>query len=132
MTYSVFNCDCVLIALSITRFEEECSFYKMGAHKCDVCAKAFTEKKNLLRHKKSTNGEKSSYKCELYNKVYGRTCDLRRHKPSTHFKSTKVQCSKCKKTFTRAYNLKKHKCKLDQETGCLSESNKAPLNDVTN
>ena len=51
---------------------EECSFYKMGVYKCDVCAKVFTEEKNLLRQQKSTHGEKNSYKCDLCNKVYGR------------------------------------------------------------
>ena len=103
----------------------------MRVYKCDICAKAFTEKKNLLRHEKNTHGEKNSYPCELCNKVYGRAELLRRHKASTHFKSTKVQCSKCKKTFARADNLKRHKCKLSEETECSPDSNEAPLNDVT-
>ena len=42
-----------------------------------------------------------------------------------------MQCSKCKKTFARGDNLKRHKCKLVQETGCLPDSNEAPLKDVT-
>ena len=103
----------------------------MGVYKCDLCDKLFTEKRSLLRHKKNTHGEKNSYPCELCNKVFGRTEDLRRHNASAHFESAKVQCSKCKKTFTRAYNLKRHKCKLAQETGCLPDSNEAPLKEVT-
>ena len=109
---------------------EEHSFYKMAMYKCDVCDKIFTEKRNVLRHEKNIHGEKNSYPCELCNKVYGRTEDLRRHKASTHYKSTQVQCSKCKKTFARGDNLKRHKCKLVQETGCLPDSNEAPLKDV--
>ena len=56
---------------------------------------------------------------------------LRRQKASTHFKSTKVQCSKCKKKYARADNLKRHKCKLDQETGFISDSKEAASDDVT-
>ena len=103
----------------------------MGVYKCDVCAKVFTDKRNLLRHEKNTHGGKNGYPCELCNKVFGRTEDLRRHKASTHFRTTEVLCSKCKKTFARADNLKRHKCKLDQETGSLPDSNEAPLKDVT-
>ena len=44
-----------------------------------------------------------------------------------------MQYSKCTKTFARADYLKKHDCKLvlDQETGCLSNSNQAAPDDVT-
>ena len=114
-----------------TRFEEECSFFKTGVYKRNICAKVFTEKKNLLRHEKNAHGEKNSYKCELCNKVYGRAEHLRRHKASTHFRSTEWQCSKCKKTFARADNLNRHKCKMDQETRCSPDSKEAPSNDVT-
>ena len=103
----------------------------MGAYKCDVCDKVFTEKRNLLRREKNTHDKTNSYTCELCNKVYGRAEHLFKHTASTHCKSTKVQCSECKKTFTRAYNLKKHKCKLDQETGCICDSNKASRDDMT-
>ena len=77
MTFSIFNCDCITIVQSImvlykANLTEERSLYKMGVYKCDVCDKIFTEKRNLLRHEKSTHGEKNSYPCDLCNKVYGR------------------------------------------------------------
>ena len=103
----------------------------MGAYKCDVCNKIFTEKRSLLRHEKNTHGGKNSYLCELCNKVYGRKEDLHRHKASTHYRTTEVQCSKCKKTFARADNLKRHKCKLSEETERSPDSNEDPLNDAT-
>ena len=103
----------------------------MGAYKCDVCNKIFTEKRSLLRNEKNTHGGKNSYLCELCNKVYGRKEDLRRHKASTHYRTTEVQCSKCKKTFARAENLKRHKCKLSEETERLPDLNEDPLNDAT-
>ena len=96
--------------------------YKMEDYKCNTCSKAFTKKRNLVRHMKNAHHKQQKHKCEICEKDFSRLSDLRRHKESTHYRTSEVQCSKCNKILNRADNIKYHKCKQTAVLSAMKDS----------
>ena len=48
-------------------------------YSCDVCAKSFKKKYNMVTHKRTHTGEKP-YACDLFNKSFSQSSGLISHK----------------------------------------------------
>ncbi|XP_030561878.1 zinc finger protein 583-like [Drosophila novamexicana] len=77
------------------------------AHKCSLCAKAFTSKWYLQEHLRAHCGERS-FKCCHCPKNFANRGDLERHN-RVHSGERPYECSHCPKTFSQAVNLERHK-----------------------
>ena len=91
-------------------------------HECDKCDKKFTNKRNLMRHKKEVhfgrnvnvnhveNLDDAKYiiKCEQCDLKFKRNSVLKRHVASIHCASKSFQCISCEKAFSRKDTLTRH------------------------
>ena len=58
-------------------------------HKCEICDKIFTFRKNLLAHIRAIHENIKSNKCERCGKLFSRSRDLKDHIDSVHEKLKK-------------------------------------------
>ena len=70
---------------------------KVKPHKCDTCAKAFSDKGDLTKHIKAVH-KKIKIQCNICKKFYGKS-GLLGHVRRVHQKE-KFKCGKCYKSFT--------------------------------
>jgi uncharacterized Zn-finger protein len=105
----------------------------VSKHEFDECNKKFTNKQNMMRHKKEAHYERNinvqfvedmddmkyiveCKECELKVK---RKADLKRHEVGRHSSSRSYQCSSCDETFPRNDGLTRH-----MKSTHLNEKNK--------
>lgn len=75
-------------------------------HKCDTCAKTFTQKVHLTEHFKIHKGLKP-HKCQTCGKCFTRKGYLRQH-IQIHTGVKPYQCDECGKCFLRKDDLTRH------------------------
>ena len=88
---------------------------------CNKCDQKFTNKQNMLRHKKEvhlisskyllfTDPESFGFKCENCEQKFERKGSLKRHVSSVHveIKNQRFTCENCSKSFGRIDSLKRH------------------------
>ena len=71
-----------------------------SSYLCDQCESSFSEKANLLIHKKTKH---NIYQCELCDECFSQTSYLKKH-----LNSHSLQCIHCGKSFKRKYHLDRH------------------------
>ncbi len=76
--------------------------------KCDICGKAYTARKNLIWHIKSTHSaDKENLTRNVCGTVFTRRDALSRHMKG-HITKPEYQCNKCSKIFYRRNSLLQH------------------------
>ncbi|XP_028418906.1 zinc finger protein 792-like [Dendronephthya gigantea] len=74
---------------------------------CKTCSKKFTQLRSLIRHERSTHGEKKLFICEQCNESFTRRDAVKRHE-KRHQKITTYTCNNCRKEFYRHDKLVEH------------------------
>ena len=76
-------------------------------HRCSICSKIFTKKRNLARHQILHSGVKN-FGCSQCDKTFNQAQNLIRHE-LTHYDADKLfSCNTCSKKFIDQNNLRKH------------------------
>lgn len=84
-------------------------------YKCDKCARSYTRKEALFRHKTFECGVLPQFKCEFCGKKFTRKCNMNTHINDLHlkpyFNSSRVEynCDKCSRSYNWISNLNRHK-----------------------
>jgi len=83
---------------------------KVKAYKCTVegCNKAYSDRRNLTRHKKTVHEGGVYYECEECGRRFGQKVNMMRHFQSVHQKEKNFKCSTCGIKFARKGNLTTH------------------------
>lgn len=77
-------------------------------HKCDKCAKSFTEKSTLSSHVNAVHLNLREHKCDICGKDFGHSSTLFKHKKLVHFKKVELKCGACKTSFELKKDLNSH------------------------
>ena len=81
-------------------------------NKCDICGKAFGNKRRMLRHKRGVHLVIPRFECKFpgCGKKFKSRVYLRIHKNTVHSSvDMKLECNECKKVFRHQRALNKHK-----------------------
>ena len=76
-------------------------------HHCDICGKAFANKKSIIAHKKWLH-EGRRFQCAHCAKWFSSKRDVERHIKAVHLKIKDFQCQLCEKTFSVKQSLTNH------------------------
>lgn len=76
--------------------------------RCEICAKEFFQKVNLLNHEKTHNIQNRNYNCSQCDKSFFEKSHLLRHQ-NFHSESRDYQCNQCLKFYKTERCLKVHK-----------------------
>ncbi|XP_056408132.1 uncharacterized protein LOC130307127 [Hyla sarda] len=90
--------------ISSVGHQKDCA--KEKQYSCSECGKCFTQKSNLMRHKRSHTGEKP-FSCPECGKCFPEKANLVKHK-KIHTENRPFPCSECGKCFTEKANLVIH------------------------
>ena len=97
---------------------------KIRKYMCEMCDKAFTEKRNLLCHNQSfhsdTKIETEGIRCSYCSKIFNSKA-IGRHTREVHEKLKPNKCYLCHKSFSRPIQLSIH---VDTEHGAQESVNK--------
>ena len=93
---------------SQTKLEVHCKDQKHKGFQCleDGCGVGFSQKGNLVRHRKKHNGEKI-HQCQFCPKRFRRKANLKDHE-RTHTKEKPFACAFCSKRFSQKGHRKSH------------------------
>ncbi|XP_059614431.1 transcription factor hamlet-like [Phlebotomus argentipes] len=82
--------------------------YPRDAFRCESCAKTYSYRPSLLRHRALVHGELRKYPCENCTKVFTDPSNLQRHIRAHHVGARSHACPECGKTFATSSGLKQH------------------------
>lgn len=97
-------------------------------HLCAECGKSYTQKRNLMRHRKeqhdTDNGPR--FPCPQCDKKFILSVDMHSHLNSVHLKIKPFRCDICNKTLAHRRSLKpgRHSCKTKSDVFACSECGK--------
>ena len=94
--------------------KEFCQSCLAGKNECELCEKGFAHQKHLLRHQRSTHGEKM-FECHLYPYNTARKDNLTSHQ-KVHTKSASDQALNRKRKNETEIQLSPKKINLPKET----------------
>lgn len=107
-----YSCqDCDKSCNSKAEIEQHYNYVHRGiTHKCSVCPKSFSSKKNLLRHQvlHGTEEEKNKFPCPHCTSGFAFEGMLRRHIKQAHDKVKNFLCTVCGKRFPKRALFKEH------------------------
>ncbi|XP_011547900.3 histone-lysine N-methyltransferase PRDM16 isoform X3 [Plutella xylostella] len=79
-----------------------------GAFPCELCARAYSCRALLLRHRALAHTDIRKYPCENCPKVFTDPSNLQRHIRAQHVGARSHACPECGKTFATSSGLKQH------------------------
>lgn len=85
---------------------EACIHSTNEPFQCEICAKTFKVRSNLLQHKRFHLKEKN-HKCDICSATFYTTSHLKQHL-KIHNNERNYECDKCGKTFIHSSSFKKH------------------------
>ncbi|XP_068084002.1 uncharacterized protein [Anabrus simplex] len=97
---------------------------------CDLCAKEFSRRDNLQRHKRIQHNSKTIV-CVNCTDTFNRHDNLERHINSKHVQSTSVQCETCKQFFHDTKELQSHIADVHQQEWLYNTSESSSKKEST-
>ncbi|KAJ8923423.1 hypothetical protein NQ315_001981, partial [Exocentrus adspersus] len=82
--------------------------YRRDEYRCDYCAKSYSYRPCLIRHRAILHGEHRKYHCENCPRSFTDPSNLQRHIRTNHVGARSHACPECGKTFATSSGLKQH------------------------